>query len=94
MVDLDDTRRCPTASRCTTCLTPIRSTLRVVTANTPLGVACLTLCTECITDGVPPRWTVPTANLAVLNHCTHLGIDPDQAAALRRRGRSGCGGAR
>lgn len=89
-VDLDDTRLCPIADRCAVCGQPIpdgpgrvldRGLVR--TAESQLGVMCLTLCHSCVDAGRPvPGMSVMEVVDAVMAHCEHLGIDADEMAAL------------
>lgn len=82
-VDLDDTRRCPADAGCATC--GAVDDLAVSTAETPVGILCLTLCSSCRdADDLPrfPSWTATVEH--VIAHCGHLGIDTDAAAAIRR----------
>lgn len=78
MIDLDDTGSCPTTSACEGC--GIDNHLDLATVETPLGVACITLCASCA-RGSGFRWTVTYAAIRVGQHCEHLGIDLDQMAA-------------
>lgn len=48
-----------------------------------LGVMCLTLCGRCAGSGVVPPVSVSTAVRLVGQHCAHLGIDLDEAAAIQ-----------
>jgi hypothetical protein len=53
----------------------------MATAQTPVGVYCLTLCDECADEGSLPRigsWT--QACDLVMAHCGHRGVDLDTAA--------------
>ncbi len=81
MADLDDTSRCPLGDRCESCGTTEQ--LEPATLDTSLGVYCTTLCIPCGENGKLPRLTIPGTALRVLDHCQHLGIDLDEAAALR-----------
>jgi hypothetical protein len=80
-VDLGDTSRCPTGKRCGGC--GGRTRLMPATADTPVGVLCLTLCPACVRHHVLPTFYPVTAMEAVAVHCEHLGLDLDQAAAIR-----------
>jgi len=81
-LDLDDTRTCPALPGCESC--DAVDDLDVVTADLPVGVACLTLCGSCADAGDLPRFRSWSAAISrVLDHCGHLGVDADQAAAAR-----------
>jgi hypothetical protein len=87
MPSLDDTTRCPVDDTCATCGSP--TNLAVATAETAVGVFCVTLCGTCGDDGALPRgrsW--PGAVHASLEHCGHLGIDADQMADLMEKERT------
>lgn len=78
---LDDTSRCPVADACASC--GGQTALAVVTAQTQVGVHCLTLCASCSDEGrVPGRLSVFQAMEAAMAHCGHVGIDADEAAAI------------
>jgi hypothetical protein len=78
---LDDTSRCPVADTCASC--PSNEDLAVATAETPVGVYCLTLCASCADAGRLPRpRSAPATVLLVMEHCGHLGITADEAAEL------------
>ena len=79
-VDLDDVSRCPRGHRCESCGTE-HDDLEVRTADTPLGVLCVTLCPRCAAASSPPPVAIGTAVRLVAQHCEHLGIDVDQMAA-------------
>lgn len=82
-MNLDDTSKCPTDSGCAAC--GAVDDLAVGTADTPVGVLCLTLCGSCAEAGDLPRFSSWTAAVScVIAHCEHLGVDLDQAAAARR----------
>jgi hypothetical protein len=83
VIDLDDTTRCPVAANCATCGSP--TDLAVATAETPVGVLCLTLCDGCAAAGELHRlssWSAACA--AVGEHCAHLGFDVDDAAEAQQ----------
>jgi hypothetical protein len=80
LVNLDDITNCPLGHRCEACGSE-RDDLLVDTAGTGMGVLCLTLCPPCASSDVAPPVSVTTAARLVLQHCEHLGIDPDQMAA-------------
>lgn len=80
-MDLYDASRCPVAERCESC--GAGAGLTVATAHTPIGVLCVTLCGDCEdANKLPPirAWSVAAERIG--DHCVHLGIDLDQAAAL------------
>jgi hypothetical protein len=78
---LDDTTRCPVAAACASCGTG--ADLAVCTAQTPVGVYCLTLCDRCVDEGRLPRpGSLAKAYEAVGGHAVHVGLDVDQMAAL------------
>lgn len=79
-VDLDDNSNCPRADRCENCGTA--NQLQPATFDTTVGVLCTTLCISCGKAGLPPI-SIHAAARRVLGHCEHLGIDLDQAAAMR-----------
>lgn len=79
-VDVHDVAGCPLGVRCESCGRE-GAGLAVGTADTPLGVLCLTLCSRCAGSDVAPPVSVGTAVRLVLQHCAHLGIDSDQMAA-------------
>lgn len=79
-VDVYDTERCPLGVRCESCGVE-RADLAVATAETALGVLCLTLCSRCAGSGVAPPVSVGAAVRLVMQHCAHLGIDADEMAA-------------
>lgn len=79
-VDVYATDRCPLGVRCESCGVE-RDDLAVATAETPLGVLCVTLCPRCAGADVAPPVSVGTAVRLVMQHCAHLGIDADQMAA-------------
>lgn len=82
-VDLDATSHCPAPEACAFC--GAVDDLAVATADTPVGVVCLPLCGSCAEAGDLPSWPSWTAVVAcVIEHCDHLGIDVDTAAAARR----------
>lgn len=85
-VDLDDTSACPIASTCEVCGRGSH-TLATGTVATPLGVACVTLCTGCAHAGRLGRWSPHTAAIRAGLHCEHLGIDFDEMATALDRAR-------
>ena len=79
MIDLDDTRNCPTMSVCEGC--GMDNELDLGTVETPLGVACVTVCATCAREPADGwRWNINYAALRVRQHCLHLGVDLDQMA--------------
>lgn len=73
---LDDTSRCPQADRCEVCR--VGHGLAVVTAETVVGVLCVTLCGPCVAAGrLPPVRSVPVAVERVLDHHLHTGTTAD-----------------
>lgn len=80
--DVDDTTGCPLDERCENCGSRDEDDLAVATAETPVGVSCLTLCGPCADAGQVPEpggWSAAVAR--VLTHCEDLGIDADAMAA-------------
>jgi hypothetical protein len=47
------------------------------TAETAVGVLCLTVCRRCGDSDIAPPVAVGTAVRLVLQHCQHLGISAD-----------------
>lgn len=80
-VDLDDTSGCSAPCCCECCGT--HGGLVVCTAESPMGVLCAGLCPTCVERGRLPWQSLSQAVGRVLGHCEHLGIDLEQAAALR-----------
>lgn len=85
MIDLDDTRNCPPGDSCANC--GGTTELDVCTFDTVVGVICMTLCAPCVEHQPFPRHALLTAALMAATHCEHLGIDLDQAAAVRAQER-------
>lgn len=79
-VDLSDTTNCPLGEVCAGCRLPVPDR-RVWTANSQVGVVCLTLCDTCQVFGAPAMG-LPDAVRAVIRHCEHLGVTVDEMAAL------------
>jgi hypothetical protein len=79
-VDLDDLTHCPQADRCAGCGGP--GDLAVATAETVLGVLCLTVCAHCAEAARLPRLSCGQAADRVAVHCGHLAITVDDMAAL------------
>lgn len=79
MIDLDDTTGCPRDDTCSGCGTS--RPLLVTTAETPVGVHCVTVCPSCAQlglSGTAPGWA--GAVRLALDHCAHLGITADDMA--------------
>lgn len=79
--DLHDTEGCPVGTFCESCGST-GPKLTAVTATTPVGVFCLTLCGRCGSSGLAPRITPGTAAIFVATHCAHLGISVDEMARV------------
>jgi hypothetical protein len=73
MVDLEDTRRCPVGSECEGC--GRLDELAVLTAETPAGMLCVTLCDDCEVVEVLPILSPAEETARVLEHGQHLGVD-------------------
>jgi hypothetical protein len=73
MVTLDDTRRCPVAPECEGC--GRLEELAVLTAETPDGMLCITLCDDCEVAEVLPIFSPAEETARVLEHGQHLGVD-------------------
>lgn len=82
MSRLDDTSRCPVGDECASCGGD--DDLAVATAETRVGVYCLTLCGPCADAGRLPksRLSAVGAVRMVLEHLGHIGMDADAAADL------------
>jgi hypothetical protein len=78
MVYLDDTSRCPVGPGCEGC--GRLDELVVSTADTPVGVLCMTLCEACELAGMVPVLGPAEETARVLQHGDHLGIDVEQMA--------------
>jgi hypothetical protein len=78
MVYLDDTSRCPVGLGCEGC--GRLDELVVSTADTPVGVLCMTLCETCELAGMVPVFSPAEETARVLEHGEHLGIGVDQMA--------------
>jgi len=83
VIDLDDVSGCPLDSSCICCRGTAKQGLRVCTVGSPVGVFCVTMCSACIESDELPNFAVVSAVRAVLEHCSHLGIDADQMAAAQ-----------
>lgn len=77
--DLFDVSCCPRGHRCESC-GAVDEHLEVATADTPLGILCLTVCARCASARMAPPVSVSTANRLVLQHCQHLGITIEEMA--------------
>ena len=82
-IDLDDVSHCPLGVRCEIDGSE-RPDLVVDTFDTPVGVLCLSICPDHVAPKMSPPVSVATAFRLVGQHCAHLGIDVDQAAAAWR----------
>ena len=81
-VDPDDTSRCPTGLWCDAC--SAADDLAVGTANTDLGIFCITLCPSCAEGGVLPSLPIMQAMKRVHDHARHLGCTVDALDPFRR----------
>jgi hypothetical protein len=88
---LGPTVGCPLGSRCAACGDGQR--LELATYQPPVGTFCATVCWPCVAVGNPPPVrTLGQAAWRVATHCQHLGINPDQMAALlQAEGEEGSG---
>lgn len=78
-VDPDDTHGCPVEDGCESC--GAVDDLAVGTADTPVGVLCLTLCGSCAEAGDLPSFSSWSAAIRrVGEHAGHLGTDVDELA--------------
>lgn len=83
--DVFSTVSCPVGFRCESCGDAAEN-LVAATAETPLGVLCLTVCERCGNADMAPPVAVLTAVKLVAQHCEHVGCDMDEmAAALAER---------
>jgi hypothetical protein len=73
MVNLDDTRRCPVGPECESC--GRLDELAVSTADTPVGVLCMTICDACELIAVAPVLSPAEEATRVREHGEHLGVD-------------------
>ena len=71
VVDLDDTRHCPIGPECEGC--GRLDELAVTTADTPVGVICMTLCDACEVTGVLPVLSPAEEAARVREHGEHVG---------------------
>lgn len=78
--DLDNVGNCPMGQSCETC--GVTVDLNLETAESMMGVFCMTLCDGCTEYGRMPRYSAPEAVDKVLTHCGHIGISADKMAAL------------
>lgn len=81
-VDPDDTRRCPIALWCAVCWTG--DDLLVLTADSAVGVHCLTLCAGCADAGRLPRRPALSLITDVAAHAGHLGCTLDDLDPANR----------
>jgi len=80
-VDPDDTSNCPVDWFCESCQScQPGADLAVATAQTPLGVVCVTLCADCADAGTLPRFIAYGAMVRTLEHCEHLGCSLEDLA--------------
>lgn len=78
-IDADDTSRCPTALWCDTC--EAADDLAVGTAESTLGIFCVTLCGTCAESGRVPRFASWVLALArVHDHAEHLDCTVEDLA--------------
>ncbi|WP_433506756.1 hypothetical protein ACQP04_09865 [Pseudonocardia halophobica] len=82
LVDPDDTTRCPVALWCARCQTG--EDLIVATADSALGIHCLTLCESCADAGRLPRRPALFLLRAVADHAGHLGCTVDDLDPANR----------
>jgi hypothetical protein len=75
--DLEQVSACPMAELCENCSSTEQLNLETVTTKTQ-GVFCLTLCDECSQWQRLPALSAPRVAVAVLEHCSHLGITADR----------------
>jgi hypothetical protein len=73
MVNLDDTRHCPVGPECEGC--GRLDELAVSTADTSVGLLCVTLCDACEAVEVLPAFSEAEATIRVVEHGEHVGID-------------------
>ena len=78
--DVFSTENCPVGFRCESCGDAAED-LVATTAETSLGVLCLTVCRRCGDSDMAPPVSVGTAVRLVLKHAEHLGITVDEMAA-------------
>lgn len=85
-VDPDDTSRCPLAPECAACGTDSPA-LVVITAGTPVGITCATMCAPCADGGaaLPPA-PIGVAVRAVMAHAGHLDCTVDDLDPARHHG--------
>ena len=73
MVNLDETLRCPVGPECESC--GRLDELAVSTADTPVGVICMTVCDACELIEVVPVLSPAEEAARVLEHAEHAGGD-------------------
>jgi hypothetical protein len=75
VMNLDDTSRCPVGPECEGC--GRLDELAVSTADTSVGLLCVTLCDACEAVEVLPVFGAAEATIRVLEHGEHVGVDID-----------------
>lgn len=88
MSRLDDTSRCPQGKRCECC--GCEEDLAIATAESQIGVHCVTVCEAC-EDRPLPRLNVNQTADRVLRHCEHTGLTLDDMATLMKAQDHGIG---
>jgi hypothetical protein len=83
LLDPDDTSHCPTGLWCDAC-SAADDNLAVGTAETDLGIFCVTLCYSCAEDGALPSLPIMQALRRVHDHARHLGCTVDDLDPFRR----------
>jgi hypothetical protein len=82
-VNPDDTSRCPTGLWCDGC-GAADDDVAVGSAETDLGIFCITLCTDCAEGGNLPVLPLMHALRRVHDHARHLGCTVDDLDPFRR----------
>lgn len=77
-VDPDDTSRCPVAQVCECC--QVGEDVSVGTAESAVGIFCMSLCGPCAESGRLPRFRPLEAVTRVQAHAGHLGCTVDDLA--------------
>lgn len=81
-VDPDDTSRCPTGLWCASCESP--DDLAVGSAESPVGIFCVTLCGDCAEAGRLPAFRSWLEAIArVHDHAEHLDCTVDDLTSSR-----------
>lgn len=78
---LGPSANCPLGEQCEVC--EATTLLAVDTVDSPVGVFCVTLCDDCAEAGKLPKirsWSIAIERSA--DHCVHVGLTVDQAAAI------------